>query len=112
MIFVAMPVCTTMSSLLCQRRMSLAAVAPFFDLMSSISLVDGSSGTVSPSGELANRIACWKSFPIFFQAFFKLESSLSSSDSSGDLLNLLLRLSASLSNADAGGSCWNGAGSN
>ena len=69
--FVAMPVWMMMSNLLCQRLISLAAVAPFFVLMSWRRRWEGSSGTVSPSGELAKRMACWKSRPIFFHDFFR-----------------------------------------
>ena len=84
--FVAIPVWMTMSSLLCHLLIRRAAVAPFFVWISCRSLCDGSSGTVSPSGELAKRMACWKSRPIFFQDLRRCVSSDSSSDSSGAFL--------------------------
>ena len=107
--FVDMPVCTTMSRRLCQRLMRRAAVAPFFVLTSCSSLSDGSCGVVIPSGELAKRMACWKSFPIFLHAFLMSAPPSSSSDSSGALLNLLIVL-VSLSNASEGGLWSNGRG--
>ena len=107
---VAMPVCMTMSRRLCQRLMSRAAVAPFFVLTSCNRRSDGSVGVVMPSGELAKRIACWKSLPIFFQAFLRsVVPPSSSSDSSGALLNLF-KLFVRQSSASSGGVWLNGSG--
>ena len=64
--FVAIPVCTTMSAV-CHCVKSLVARGPFFVLRSAMSLVVGSVLGFSPSVELANWITFLKVGSSFFQ---------------------------------------------
>ena len=98
--FEAIPVWTRMSSLGCQRFRSLAAMAPFFAWTSCNRRSDGRSGTVRPSGVLANKVACRIVLSSFFHRFVRsLLSVVLSSPMAANLDSLAARDSASRSRA-------------
>ena len=104
--FDAIPACTRMSSLGCQRFKSLAAMAPFFAWTSWRSLSEGNSGTVRPSCVLANKTACLIVMSIFLHRLVRsLESQGSSSMAMANLASRAANESASLFIAREFGLC-------